>query len=244
MTAPDQPAITLRDHCTVTLIDAMGDDTRLAGAAWVSTTGQEAVARAANKPDDVPGVIGYLMKHRHGTPFEAGVMQFFVHAPIFVWREWHRHRIASYNEESARYKTLDPVFYVAPAARPSRKVDGWKPGRPKFDHDAALNERVNARNALVYQIAYEKYLANLADGADPGFARDCLPVGIFSSCWVTVNVRALMGFLSLRTFEADAAYPSYPLYEIDRAAREVERHFAARFPLTHAAFQKNGRVAP
>lgn len=238
--------ITLKSEITVTPIQKMGGDHMVVAAAKVSTCGDDAVRFAG--PDQAEanaGLINYLMAHRHGTPFEHSALTFFVHAPIFVWREWHRHRIGfSYNEESARYKTLDPTFYIANESRPTRKVDGWKPGRPKFDHDPDLVARVNARNVAVYESAYAAYLANLDDGADPGFARDCLPVGIYSSCWVTCNPRSLMAFLSLRTHEPDAKAVSYPLHEIELAARAVEAILAEGWPLTYKAFVANGRVAP
>lgn len=240
----------LTSEITVRLIDHMGDDARLAMAAWVSTSAEDGMRRAVEKPDDVKGVLSYLMKHRHGTPFEHGTMTFFVHAPIFVWREWHRHRIGfSYNEESGRYKTLDPVFYVPDRERPMFKVDAWKAGRPKFTTIATSEEEShydalcqNLRNS--YRVSYDAYLANLGMGIDPGLARDCLPVGIYSSCWVTCNPRSLMAFLSLRTHEPDAKQVSYPLWEIDVAARKCEELFAAHWPITHAAFVQNGRVAP
>ncbi len=232
---------------TVRLIDSMGDDARLAMAAWVSTSAEDGMRRAIEKPDDVTGVINYLLKHRHGTPFEHGTMTFFVHAPVFVWREWHRHRIGfSYNEESGRYKTLDPVFYLPDRERPMMKVDEWKAGRPKFtrcERDETYKSLTdNLANS--YGLAYSSYLRNLDLGIDPGLARDCLPVGIYSSCWVTCNPRSLMAFLSLRTHEPDAKQVSYPLWEIDLAARKCEELFAARWPVTHAAFCANGRVAP
>lgn len=248
---------------TVTLIDRMGDDARLAGAAWVSTSAEEALLRAKNKPEDVPGVINYLMKQKHGTPFEAACLQFYVHAPIFVWREWHRHRIGfSYNEESARYKQLDPVFYIPPPDRRMMKVENWKAGRPKFltiqEHfeghgltgtllEGAVRSHYNAFVENMQhscEIAYKTYEQNLKWGFDPGLARDCLPVGIYSSCWVTCNPRSLMNFLALRTFDPDAKHVSYPLYEIEVAARKVEMLFAGYFPITFAAFHDHGRVAP
>jgi thymidylate synthase (FAD) len=187
------------------------------------------------------------MQHRHGTPFEHSFVTFFVHAPILVWREWHRHRIGfSYNEESGRYKVLEPVFYVPRRERLMMKVDGWKPGRPKFlrcEDDAAYG-RLCGNLKQAYREAYRFYLDNLSLGIDPGLARDCLPVGIYSSCWVSCNPRSLMAFLSLRTHEPTAARVSYPLDEIELAARKVEEMFAAWCPLTYEAFNKFGRVAP
>lgn len=232
----------------VRLIQSMGSDAHLASAAWVSTSAEDGLTRAADNPDDVSGVINYLLKHRHGTPFEHSAMTFYVHAPIFVWREWHRHRIGfSYNEESGRYKQLDPVFYIPARERPMMKVDSWKPGRPKFtrcDSDATFFELVgNLKES--YKFAYRSYERNLELGIDPGLARDCLPVGIYSGCWVTCNPRSLMAFLSLRTHEPESAkFVSYPLWEIDLAARACEECLKAGWPITHKAFCDNGRVAP
>lgn len=217
-------------------------------AAKVSVSGAEALRFAApGEADSNAGLINYLMAQRHGTPFEHSLLTFFVQAPIFVWREWHRHRIGfSYNEESARYKKLDPVFYLPPRDRPMMKVEGWKPGRPKFLRCGDDETYRFLCNNLwrSYEASYVNYLANLDLGVDPGLARDCLPVGIYSSCWVTCNPRSMMAFLSLRTHEPTAAAVSYPLYEIEVAARAAESVFSEHFPLTHAAFVKHGRVAP
>jgi thymidylate synthase (FAD) len=174
-------------------------------------------------------------------------MTFFVHAPIFVWREWHRHRIGfSYNEESGRYKQLEPVFYIPDRERPMMKVDDWKAGRPKFlrcDSEALYTELCENLKAS-YSTAYYYYERNLSLGIDPGLARDCLPVGIYSGCWVTCNPRSLMSFLSLRVHAPDATFVSYPLWEIDMAARACEECLKIGWPITYAAFIKNGRVAP
>ena len=241
--------ITFRSGSDVELIQYCGSDEMILRSAWVSTKGD--VSKDEAIPDDkLRGTINYLMKHRHGTPFEHNSMTFFVRAPIFVWREWHRHRIGfSYNEESGRYKQLDPVFYVSPFDRPCRKVDGWKPGRPKFLScveavDVASLADLNSRVMASCEEAYTAYVANLDAGFDPGLARVCLPVGIYSSCWVTCNARSLMAFLSLRIEDHSAMFVSYPLFEIDEAARKVEEIFASLFPVTHEAFAQNGRVAP
>lgn len=246
--------LTFTSEITVDLICHMGSDESVIRAARVSTVGAECLE---SEPGEHAGVINYLMKHRHGTPFEHNAMTFFVHAPIFVWREWHRHRIGfSYNEESGRYKTLDPVFYVPPQDRPMFKVDDWKPGRPKF-LQIGVNEHGGAESAdwikyleVVsnlkdeYTSSYSTYRRNLSLGIDPGLARDCLPVGIYSSCWVTCNARSLMAFLSLRTHEPTADRVSYPLYEIEVAARKCETIFSELFPVTYEAWVRNGRTAP
>lgn len=256
----------LTSEIKVELVQQMGGDHMIVHAARVSTAGgscREDVADA----DGGYGLIKYLMQHRHGTPFEHSAATFFVHAPIFVWREWHRHRIGhSYNEESARYKMLDPVFYVPPRGRPMMKVEGWKPGRPKFlgidawcesqtDHayyqyPEPEDRAKNIYHQLIYglkesyRLAYLTYTNTLELGIDPGLARACLPVGIYSSCWVTVNPRSLMSFLSLRTHEPSAKFVSYPLYEMEVAARAVEKLFKVGWPLTYQAFNECGRVGP
>lgn len=240
--------LVLTSEIAVRLIQKMGGDHMVVAAAKVSVSGESALEYAdPSRSAENYGLINYLVKMRHGTPFEHSSLTYFVHAPIFVWREWHRHRIGhSFNEESARYKQLDPVFYVPPRDRPMMKVDGWKPGRPRFlrCEDDGVYRDLCHNLTRSYQVAYESYLANLGLGVDPGLARDCLPVGIYSSCWVTVNPRSLMAFLSLRTHDPESRHVSYPLYEIDVAARVVEQFLAEGWPLTHRAFVENGRVAP
>lgn len=243
--------VELKSSIDVTLIQSMGNDEMIVAAAKVSTSKDDILtALETGQFADKVGLINYLMKHRHGTPFEHSSMTFFVHAPIFVWREWHRHRVGfSYNEESGRYKQLQPIFYIPPKERPMFKVDGWRPGRPKFtqvtspvDGQFYLKLCQNLREC--YDLCYARYEENLKMGFDPGLARDCLPVGIYSGCWVTCNPRSLMHFLSLRVHEESAKFVSYPLYEMDLAARQCEELFKIGWPLTHQAFIDNGRVAP
>jgi thymidylate synthase (FAD) len=249
--------IQLKSTVDVELVQSMGGDHMVVAAAKVCTSGCSATAYADGSATnergepwtdrDSAGLINYLMQHRHGTPFEHAAMTFFVHAPIFVWREWHRHRIGfSYNEESGRYKELAPVFYIPDRERPMMKVDGWKPGRPKFRRceDDAVYKALCLNLEAAYLESYARYTTNLRMGFDPGLARDCLPVGIYSGCWVTCNPRSLMAFLSLRVHEPDSKFVSYPLHEIDMAARACEQMFAAGWPLTHKAFVEHGRVAP
>jgi thymidylate synthase (FAD) len=245
MNYKDIVEIQFKSDVDVRLINSMGGDNMVVAAAKVSTSGQEAELLVDEKANY--GLINYLMKHRHGTPFEHSCLTFFVRAPIFVWREWHRHRIGfSYNEESGRYKTLEPVFYVPDRDRPMMKVEGWKAGRPKFlrcEEDAVYERLVdNLKNS--YTTSYLSYLDNLDLGIDPGLARDCLPVGIYSSCWVTCNPRSLMSFLSLRTHHTDASFVSYPLWEIELAAKCCENLFSTGWPLTYKSFISNGRVGP
>lgn len=232
----------------VQLVQQMGGDHMVVAAAKVSTSGIDALAFAEDEhADGNAGLIRFLMRHRHGTPFEHSALSFFVHAPIFVWREWHRHRIGfSFNEESGRYKVLEPIFYIPDRDRPMMKVDDWKPGRPKFVRceDDSLYQLIVDRLVDSYRHSYTAYKLGIDDGIDPGLARDCLPVGIYSGCWVTCNPRSLMHFLSLRVHDPDAAFVSYPLWEIEVAARLCEQALETGWPITYAAFVANGRVAP
>lgn len=245
-TTPPVDVITT-DKITVNLVQSMGGDYMVAAAARVSTSGEAARELAKpEKTDEIGGLINYLMKHRHGTPFEHASMTFFVHAPIFVWREWHRHRIGfSYNEESARYKQLDPVFWLPSIDRKIVPDEGHTSARPKFKQGTG-EQYLPLCDALrdSYRVSYSTY-ANLIDkGYAKEVARACLPVAIYSSCWVTCNPRSLMAFLSLRTHDPRAQFISYPQAEIEMAARAAEEIFAKGWPVTYAAFLKNGRVGP
>jgi thymidylate synthase (FAD) len=249
--------IELTSDIKVELIQSMGGDAMVVAAAKVSTTGEAARELAqAEHAEGNAGLINYLMKHRHGTPFEHGATTVFVLAPVFVWRQWHRHRIAvSYSEESARYKPLEPLFWVPRRDRAMVPVKGWKAGRPKFltldeaahgntEYADAWYNREIKRKRRAYEVAYEVYLESIKDEIAMEVSRSVLPVGIYSSCWVTCNPRSLMAFLSLRTHEETATFISYPQAEIEEAARACESLFAEGWPLTHQAFVKNGRVGP
>ena len=232
---------------TVRLIQQTGGDHMVVAAARVSTSGEGALEFADSaSAEGNAGLIRYLIKQRHGTPFEHASLTFFVHAPIFVWREWHRHRIGfSYNEESGRYKQLDPVFWIPRPERNIVPVADFKPARPVFQPGTVeqydwLVEDLKAG----YEDAYKRYQARLERGVAKEVARAGLPVGIYSSCWVTTNPRALMSFLTLRTHDMAAKDVSYPPAEIAEAARAVDKIFAAGWPITYAAFVANGRQAP
>lgn len=244
--------VILRDSTSLDLIQQMGDDLMIAKAAWVSTRdGLPELKPGETIEDKVAGVLGFLMKNRHGTPFEHGAITIRVEAPIFIWREWHRHRIGfSYNEESGRYKKLEPVFYVPSAERAEHclKPDGFKPSKPGFrgflpqDEVKLKMHNLGLRDA--YQAAYEEYEHRLNDQYDNGLARICLPVSIFSACYVTCNPRSLMAFLELRTDSENATRRSHPLWELHQLAVKFEELFAKHWPITHRLWNENGRVAP
>ncbi len=106
------PDITFRSDMTVELVKHAASDADVIWAARVSTKGEQSLADVNADAERSAGLINFLMRDRHGTPFEHSSMTFYVNAPIFVFREFMRHRTFSYNEESGRYRKLDPVFYV------------------------------------------------------------------------------------------------------------------------------------
>jgi thymidylate synthase (FAD) len=170
-------------------------------------------------------------------------MTFFVSAPIFVFREFMRHRIASYNEESGRYRELSPVFYVPNKDR--KLVQTGKTGHYVFIDGSPEQYEVSvAAMKETYTLAYANYKKMLDAGIAREVARAVLPVALYSSMYVTMNARALMNFLSLRTSREGSHFPSYPQREIEMVAEKMEEHFARLMPLTYAAFEKSGRVAP
>ena len=237
--------IQLKSEIEVKLIQKMGGDSMVCAAAKVSTSGEDALLLVDEEANF--GLINYLMKHRHGTPFEHASLTFFVHAPIFVWREWHRHRVGfSYNEESGRYKQLNPVFWIPKRERKLIPEPGYKSARPKFvEAPLEVYENLVFNLEKSYEASYEKYSYLLTQDIAKEVARAVLPVAIFSSCWVTTNPRALMHFLSLRTHEPEGArFISYPQAEIEQAARGCEEILKEGWPLVYKAWVENGRVAP
>jgi thymidylate synthase (FAD) len=241
--AADPAEITFRSDVAVELVRSSAQDADVLFAARVSTKGESSLEDVDADASRSTGLINYLMRDRHGSPFEHNSMTFYVQAPIFVFREFMRHRIASYNEESGRYRELRPVFYVPGPER--RLVQQGKPGAYEFvEGSAEQHELVGRETRAVCEAAYASYQRMLEAGVAREVARIVLPVTIYSSMYVTLNARSLMNFLSLRTKRDDAHFPSFPQREIEMCAEQMEQAWAALMPLTHAAFEKNGRVAP
>ncbi|MDP9397513.1 MAG: FAD-dependent thymidylate synthase [Actinomycetota bacterium] len=232
-----------RSDMTVELVKASAGDADVLFAARVSTKGEASLADLDADPGRSAGLINYLMRARHGSPFEHSSLTFYVQAPIFVFRELMRHRVASYNEESGRYKELQPLFYVP---GPTRKlVQEGKPGHYVFvDGTPEQHALVVEASERACREAYDAYSRMLRAGIAREVARGVLPVAIYSSAYVTMNARALMNFLSLRTSRADSRFPSFPQREIEMVAEQMEAEWARLMPLTAAAFEAHGRVAP
>ncbi|MDP2288427.1 MAG: FAD-dependent thymidylate synthase [Actinomycetota bacterium] len=235
--------LTFRSDITVELVRDSANDADVVFAARVSTAGEQSLDDVDADAGSSKGLINFLMRERHGSPFEHNSMTFFVQAPIFVWREHMRHRMASYNEESGRYRELKPVFYVP--ARDRQLVQIGKTGAYEFlDGSDEQYELLDRRMRESCTQSYAAYQEMLDAGIAREVARMVLPVSIFSSAYVTVNARALMNFLSLRRKAEDSTYPSYPQREIEMVAERYEEEWSRLMPLTHAAFVANGRVSP
>lgn len=229
------------DDVDVDLVQCLASDEMVVRAARISTKSESVVEEA---PGKTSGMINFLLKNRHGTPFEHNMFTFHIKAPIFVFREFHRHRIGwSYNEMSGRYTELPSEFYVPKSDRPL--VQEGKPGAYVFV--TGTDEQVQTTKDLLgyaYLSAWTDYKKLLEAGVAKEIARAVLPVGIMSQMYATCNARSLMAFLSLRTKDETSTFPSYPMQEIEMVARKMEAFFKEKMPLTWASFQMNGRVSP
>ncbi len=235
--------VEFRSDVTVELVKASASDSDVIWAARVSTAGEKSLAAAEEDPAKSAGLIRYLMRDRHGSPFEHSHFTFMVQAPIFVFREFMRHRTFSYNEESGRYRELKAVFYVP---GPERKlVQEGKAGAYTFVEGSPDQHKiVDEATRRACTSSYEAYQEMLAAGVAREVARGVLPVSTYSSMYASCNARALMHFLSLRTKREGSMFPSFPQREIEMVAEQMEGHFARLMPLTYQAFGAFGRVSP
>jgi len=226
-----QGSVPVLDHGFVRLDDAMADDLSVVNGARVS------FARHKTEMDDSDaGLIRFLMRERHGTPFEHNSFRFHIRAPIFVAREWFRHRVGSFNEFSMRYAKATDDFYV-PAPDDVRSQVG-KPGAYSFEPvEPDIAETTREEMRAVYEAAFSAYERLVELGVARELARSVLPVGAYTEFYWTVNARALMNFLSLRNSETAQR-------EIRRYAEAAEQFLAEKMPITYAAFVANDRTAP
>lgn len=210
----------------------MGSDLHIVNNARVSFD-QE----SAQFTDRERGLLNFLMRERHGSPWEAVVFRFDVKAPLFVIREWQRHRMGSFNEQSARYSEIPDHFYV-PESEYVREQKG-KPGSYFFDAitDAALVQETIDTIEQTQRACFDAYDRMLAQGIAKELARTVLPVGMFSRMKWTVNLRALFNFLSLRNHD-------HAQREIRDYAVAVEQLAKDVVPIAFECFEANGRVTP
>ena len=227
---PDN-TVSVLDHGFVRLDDAMADDLSVVNGARVSFARRKEVMDESDE-----GLIRFLMRDRHGTPFEHNSFRFHIRAPLFVAREWMRHRVGSFNEFSLRYARATDDFYV-PEPEDVRSQVG-KPGAYSFEPvPEEVAEATREKLQAVYETAYLAYQELVELGVARELARCALPVGAYTEFYWTVNARSLMNFLSLRNAETAQR-------EIRRYAEACERFLERLMPVTYAAFVANGRVAP
>jgi thymidylate synthase (FAD) len=181
------------------------------------------------------GLIRFLMRDRHGSPFEHGYFRFVVKAPIFVVREHHRHRAGhSYNEWSGRYSKMKAEFYVPDNVR----TQVGKPGSYTFEPvDESTREAAREEIEHSAHEAFAAYERMLELGVAKEVARAVLPLNMFTTYYWSCNPRSLMHFCSLRNSE-------FAQFEIRQYAQAAETFLARHMPVTHAAFVANDRTAP
>lgn len=220
------------DHGSVELLDSMASDLDVVNAAKVSFA-----ARKNEIDESCVGLINYLMKNKHATPFEHSVFKFHVKAPIFVTREWMRHRWSSFNEMSMRYHKPDFLEYYTPSEKSIRKQVG-KPGAYSFEEieDSETKELFYSIFNKAILTADSSYYQLIDAGVAKEIARCVLPVTQYTEFIWTVNARSLVNFISLRN-ESNAQY------EINEYAIAIEDCFAKKMPITYEAFVSSGRVA-
>ena len=215
----------------VRLDACMADDLSVVNSARVS------FAKHSEELDDAGvGLIGFLMRERHGTPFEHNAFRFHIKCPVFVAREWFRHRIGSFNEFSARYSEVGDEFYLPELENVRTQVG--KPGSYSFEEmepsDAAAAKAILQTSM---ERSFSAYRALLKMDVAKELARTVLPTSMYTEFYWTVNARALMNFLSLRTAMTAQL-------EIREYAEDVEAIFAEQMPVTYKWWKKHGKVAP
>jgi thymidylate synthase (FAD) len=181
------------------------------------------------------GLIRFLIRERHGSPFEHGYFRFLVKAPLFVVREHHRHRAGhSYNEWSGRYSKMDAEFYVPDNVR----TQIGKPGSYSFEPvDDLVRDEARREIEENAQRAFEAYERMLEQGVAKEVARSVLPLSTYTKYYWSCNPRSLMHFCGLRNHENAQ-------FEIRQYAAAAESFLERLMPITHAAFLANDRTAP
>ena len=212
------------------LLDCLGNDLSIVNAAKVSFASYEEVLNDKSK-----GLINFLIKNKHATPFEHVVFKFHVKCPIFVAREWFRHRWSSFNEMSMRYHQPENIDYYIPAYDKIRKQVG-KPGAYTFEEitDPEVKDALYSIFQETILQADEAYYKLIDLGIAKELARCVLPVNQYTEFIWTVNARSLMNFMCLRN-------DSNAQYEIAEYAREIENIFGMILPVTYSSWIANGR---
>lgn len=214
--------IQVLDKGFVRLVDFMGSDQAVLDAARVSHKSISKGEEADRK------LILYLLKNNHGTPFEHAVFKFHCKMPIFVARQWIRHRMSSYNEVSARYTEMKEEFYFPEKWR-AQATDGNKQGSKTSDD---INHKM-ATKALeeLCRNAMNVYNWYLQEGIAREMARFALPINLYTEWYWTANARALMHFFGLRS-------DGHAQWETRQYSHVMLEVFAEKMPWTYDAFRQ------
>jgi thymidylate synthase (FAD) len=220
-------AIKVLDHGLVRLVEHMGSDLSIVRNARVS---YDAEWRAGEDEGKDEKLLNYLIKNKHTSPFESCVFTFEVKAPIFVLRQWHRHRTWSFNEISARYAELPEEFYVPELEQITTQSADNKQMRTDEQNAGAAHiaDEIELSNAA----AFDSYRRMLDAGCPRELARTVLPVGTYSHMFATVDLHNLMHFLKLRLHE-------HSQYEIRVYAEAMLKLIEPIVPYSVAAFRKH-----
>lgn len=212
------------DKGSITLIDYMGGDQRVVDAARVSTKGAKVTSKDA-------GLIDYLMRHRHTSPFEQVLMTFHCKMPIFVARQWVRHRTARLNEFSGRYSEMPNECYVPQWNRVQRQGTVNKQGSKG---EIALNDQKLITNQMhsEQQITHEHYRKYLELGVSRELSRINLPLSQYTEWFWNMDLHNLFHFIGLR-------FDNHSQYEIFEYAKIMWEMMKAVAPMCCAAYERN-----
>jgi thymidylate synthase (FAD) len=233
----------VRSDVYVELLHGEGSDDSIVRSALVSSQKNPVEYNEAKKK----GLIRSLIRQKHGSPTESGYLEFYIEAPRGVRDEHVRHRIGSYSSTSLRYNMdKEPVVYIPPNNRPLKKAEDFKAMRPTYD--CYSSEEYEEYHSILTR-AYESWYSFDRLLVDRGFVetearRWITEDGLYVGYIARFNPRSMMHFLGLRTHEEWANHVSFPMWEIEQVARQMETIFAERFPITHEAFNTFGREAP
>ena len=217
------------DHGFIRVIDYMGDDAAIVQAARVS------YGKGTKSVREDEGLINYLMRHKHSTPFEMCEIKLHVKLPIFVARQWIRHRTGSFNEYSARYSIMDKEFYIPSSSTLGKQSSVNKQGRGELtlsEEDAhVIQQMIEGHSERSYSM-YETLLNEGSLGLARELARMVLPLNFYSQWYWKVDLKNLLDFLNLRT-------DPHAQYEIRVYAEEIEKILSHWLPITYGAYKNH-----
>ena len=214
--------ITFRSDVSVELIDSMGSEERIVQAARASTKGAEAKEAVAN------GLVRTLVEEGHTVPLEHCVFTFKIEAPLFVVNQMVKHRISSISAHSARYSEMRPQFYVPADARPCAQTG--KPMEYNYFHSERTTEEAQTQLVEVANYAWDSYTYMLGEGVAKEVARSVLPVSMYTTIFMTVNLNSLLNIIKLRTDR----YGSHPQEEIRWVGEAMRDVVVEKFPTVGA----------